>query len=112
MNETEFISWDDLKKEIVEEFGPLPLPRKLQHWCPRCSARWNGKKTAHCGSCHETFSGPSAFDQHRAGGMCVQADPVTMMKYGLALQERAGYEVWGYAGTDERWDNEDGDEDE
>lgn len=86
--------------------------RKLQHGCGRCSARWNGKKTAHCGSCHETFSGPSAFDQHRVGGTCVQADAATMLRYLLARQERAGYVVWGCAGADERWDNEDGDEDE
>jgi hypothetical protein len=35
-----------------------------------------------------------------------------MLKHGLARQERAGYVVWGFAGADERWGNEDGDEDE
>lgn len=85
------------------------IERKLQYGCSRCPTRWSGAKTAHCPTCHETFSGPSAFDQHRTGGACVPADDAVMLKHGLARQERAGYRVWGYAGADERWDHQDDD---
>lgn len=81
--------------------------RKLVHGCGRCPRRWNGKKTAHCGKCHELFSGPSAFDMHRDNGNCIT--PRGMKIRGLALQERAGYSVWGYAQADDRWDNEEDD---
>lgn len=83
--------------------------RKLVFGCGRCPERWSGRKTSHCGGCHETFSGPSAFDQHRTGGMCVFADETVMFKHGLARQQRAGYVVWGYVQTDERWDHQDDD---
>jgi hypothetical protein len=35
--------------------------------CARCLARWGGLKTAHCNTCHETFTVVAAFDRHRAG---------------------------------------------
>ena len=98
--------------EAPVQAGASSAERRLVHGCGRCPARWNGKKTAHCGQCHEIFSGPSAFDQHRVGAVCVPAEQATMLKHGLARQERAGYVVWGFAGADERWGNEDGDEDE
>lgn len=88
--------------------------RTLQHGCGRCPKRWNGKKTAHCAGCHETFSGPSAFDQHRDAGVCNSARGMKVR--GLALQQRAGYLVWGYAQTDDRWNDtlseDNGEEDE
>lgn len=31
----------------------------------RCGAEWPGTRISHCSACHETFSGVSAFDQHR-----------------------------------------------
>ena len=27
-----------------------------QHGCARCTARWTGHNTSHCGACHETFT--------------------------------------------------------
>ncbi|MGH2897001.1 MAG: hypothetical protein ACRDRO_14235 [Pseudonocardiaceae bacterium] len=42
-------------------------PNKEPTWITcRCGARWTARGAAHCGSCHETFSGPSNFDAHRA----------------------------------------------
>lgn len=35
--------------------------------CGRCDARWGGTRTSHCGGCHQTFTGLSAFDAHRTG---------------------------------------------
>jgi hypothetical protein len=39
--------------------------------CSGCTTTWTGVSAAHCGSCHETFSGVGAFDYHRRGGVCV-----------------------------------------
>ena len=35
--------------------------------CGKCNNAWEGKNTSHCGSCHETFSGITAFDIHQIG---------------------------------------------
>lgn len=32
----------------------------------RCGAKWTALNAAHCGSCHQTFSGSSLFDLHRS----------------------------------------------
>lgn len=57
--------------------------------CARCTHRWTGYNTAHCGACHETFTGISAFDAHRRDGQC--AHPTTV---GLTLTQRS-YLCWG-----------------
>lgn len=71
-----------------------PIPT-LPHSHARCGKCWAGSNTAHCGTCCETFSSPSAFDSHRirrglAEGTC--AEPVAI---GLVLADRSGYKVWG-----------------
>lgn len=38
---------------------------ELPHGCGRCPVRWSGFNTAHCSVCHYTFSGVTAFDEHR-----------------------------------------------
>lgn len=38
-----------------------------RHGCGRCASRWGGLNTAHCGACHQTFTGIHAFDRHRTG---------------------------------------------
>lgn len=40
------------------------------HHCARCPNRWDGLNTAHCGSCHETFTTVRVFDMHRRDGAC------------------------------------------
>jgi len=64
----------------------------LPHSC-RCGSRWSGLSTAHCAaaSCHQTFTGPSAFSDHRRDGRCVPPAAA-----GMVLRERAGYEAWGF----------------
>lgn len=89
----------------------LNLPdqeRKLIFGCGRCSERWNGKKTSHCGGCHETFSTPNTFDLHRRNGECLMPQFVAA----LARQERAGYYVWGYPKPEEgrTWEEEEDDD--
>lgn len=32
-----------------------------------CGKKWTGLNTSHCGRCHETFTGISAFSAHRVG---------------------------------------------
>jgi hypothetical protein len=32
----------------------------------RCGARWTARGLAHCGGCHNSYSGISTFDQHRS----------------------------------------------
>lgn len=58
------------------------------HVCNGCALRWAGANTAHCSSCHRTFSGITTFDQHRRGGSCT--DPAGV---GLELSSRS-YECW------------------
>ncbi|GAS98826.1 uncharacterized protein RMCC_5791 [Mycolicibacterium canariasense] len=64
--------------------------------CARCTNRWGGLNTAHCGACHQTFTTTSAFDKHRDGNHaqgtrhCV--DPSTV---GLVNAGRA-YPCWGW----------------
>jgi hypothetical protein len=66
--------------------------------CSTCSAEWGGMNTAHCARCHTTFTGITAFDAHRRGGICIPAESV-----GLSRTNRA-YPCHGYP-TDEsdRW---------
>lgn len=75
----------------------------LPNACGRCANRWSGTRTAHCGTCHRTFSSPTAFDLHRirrgtAAGTC--ADPADV---GLVEHHRPGYAVWA-SPSDEAFD--------
>ena len=67
--------------------------------CARCTNRWTGLNTAHCGNCHETFTGPSAFDKHRDGSHSQSTrhclHPTTV---GLIAAGR-GYPCWGWPGN-------------
>lgn len=47
---------------------------------------------AHCGSCHHTLSGITAFDRHRRGGVCLSP---------LAIGLRADHKgVWRFPAPD------------
>jgi|1185.fasta_scaffold77814_3 hypothetical protein len=50
--------------------------------CGGCTATWTGVALAHCGTCHESFSGAWTFDQHRKMGSNEEhgscTDPETM----------------------------------
>lgn len=59
--------------------------------CGRCPGWWQGERTSHCGTCHRTFSGVTAFDAHRRNGGCV--DPATL---GMAPLAGRPYECWGF----------------
>lgn len=77
------------------------------HGCARCPNLWGGFNTSHCGGCHQTFTGLTAFDKHRDGSHsagtrhCV--DPATV---GLIDAGRT-YPCWGFPGTDNpHWSDE------
>ena len=53
-----------------------------------CGQKYTGRNTAHCTSCHQGFSGPSAFDRHKTLHGC--KDPATS---GLVLDGRG---LWGW----------------
>ncbi len=62
--------------------------------CSGCTAKWTGLGRAHCSSCHMTYTGISAFEQHRGAisegaprGFC--HDPVS-----LGMVEREP-NLWG-----------------
>jgi hypothetical protein len=82
---------------------------ELPHHCAKCTSRWNGYSTAHCGACHLTFTGITAFDKHRDGShtdrvgrFCVAPETV-----GLVLSGRT-YPCWGFPGPDgDVWDGGD-----
>lgn len=70
----------------------MPQP----HTC-RCTRRWGGELTAHCATCHETFSTVHGFDAHRrtVDGARACLAPATV---GLKETLRAGQVVWIGAG--------------
>lgn len=72
--------------------------------CGRCPQRWGGLRTAHCGACHATFTGLSAFDKHRDGDHakgnrhCLPPESVGLVDAGRQ------YPCWGWpGGEDDRW---------
>lgn len=85
--------------------GLMP-PRAHRTNC--CQAWWTGLKTAHCPSCHATFTTISAFDKHRTGSHAYDTrtclDPASV---GLVATGR-DYPCWGFPGREETDDdNED-----
>lgn len=68
--------------------------------CAGCDVKWTGASTCHCGACHLTFTGLSAFDTHRKDFTCRHPAVV-----GLVTHERGGkefkYEAWGRPGDDQ-----------
>lgn len=82
-------------------------PAALPHHCARCTARWNGYLTAHCGACHETFTGITAFDKHRDGSHTKGRYCRTPKDVGLVLSGR-NYSCWGFPGSEnDFWNTED-----
>lgn len=67
------------------------------HGCGGCPARWSGTRTSHCGACHVTFGGVTAFDLHRAGGRCAQP-----RRLGMALLPGRAYARWGFPTEEDR----------
>jgi hypothetical protein len=61
-----------------------------------CDAEFSGLKTAHCTSCHATFTVVSAFDKHRTGShaystrRCVPPESVGLVDAGR------GYPCYGF----------------
>jgi hypothetical protein len=81
----------------IRETDPPPLPNA----CGRCPSRWAGNSTSHCGSCHLTFSSPSAFDDHRIRKGPREGTCAKPADFGLVLHDRAGYQVWGHPGDED-----------
>jgi len=75
------------------------------HACGRCPNIWGGLNTSHCGACHRSFTGLSAFDKHRDGShsagtrRCVDPETVGLVNAGR------DYPCWGLPGGDDRWDD-------
>lgn len=64
----------------------------------RCGARWSGRRTAHCGSCHLTFGAPGGFDRHRRGGACL--GEAALVELGLRRDDR---DRWRLPVTETGW---------
>jgi hypothetical protein len=62
--------------------------RHAVHRCVKCSNRWGGLNTAHCGACHETFTTARIFDMHRRDGRCRSPE-----SFGLVPAQR-DYRCW------------------
>lgn len=62
-----------------------------------CGAQWGGMKTCHCGRCHRTFTGLTAFDHHRPGTCSVDRLVV--------VRNSGNQQVWGVPDTSGRWGN-------
>ena len=75
------------------------------HSCGKCDKRWSGYNTSHCSSCHETFTGLSAFDRHRTGSHAAGTRKcLPPADVGLAQVNRS-YPCWGTEG-DDRWNDQ------
>lgn len=74
----------------------LRRPEELPHTCAKCTNRWSGANTAHCATCHNTFTGVAAFDKHRQNGKCAHPAEVN-----LTLNPTRAYPCWGTTTTDE-----------
>jgi hypothetical protein len=48
----------------------------------RCGATWGGMNTAHCAGCCTTWTGVTAFDTHRKGGVCATPESIGMVQTG------------------------------
>jgi hypothetical protein len=72
--------------------------------CGRCGAEWTGYNTCHCAGCHRTFTGITAFDQHRSGshawGQRHCLDPATV---GLVAVTKRYWSGWGSPESDNRF---------
>jgi hypothetical protein len=70
-----------------------------------CGKSWTGTARCHCGSCHETFTGLSAFEKHRVTVNQSQAlrECAPPASVGL-VQNDHGY--WGSPDSDTRWSHE------
>jgi len=79
----------------------------LPHAC-KCGARWGGANTGHCAACHHTFTGITAFDQHRDGSHARGRYCVPPEDAGLVPSSRA-YPCWAIPGTNDFWKDEDDD---
>lgn len=82
--------------------GRVRATRKTGIATCACGARWPGEtRAAHCGNCHETFTGITAFDAHRSNrgehGWCLHP---TQAK--LVDAERS-YPCWGFTGEGNPW---------
>lgn len=63
-----------------------------------CGASWTGLNRCHCGVCHHTFGGLSAFDGHRYYGKCLSPE-VFAEKLGVVQNEK-GYWTTAIKDTD------------
>lgn len=69
--------------------------------CVKCGAQWGGLKTAHCPTCHETFTTGLNFDCHRAGSHAADTRHcLPPLSVGLVDAGRA-YPCWSQAGRSE-----------
>ena len=69
-----------------------------------------GKRTRHgarigcCATCHELFSGDTAFEKHRRGGTCVAPTEVGLI--GRPSKSYPDETVWGLPSGDNPWTKE------
>jgi len=98
---------------MVENIAPTVVPdakTPAPEWitCARCDTRWTGLSACHCGACHRTFSGLSAFDIHCVRGRC--NDPATLFKRNGEPKPgpvtRRYWAGWGQPGQDTRWEDD------
>lgn len=75
-------------------------PATPENTCGRCDARWGGLKTAHCATCHHTFTSITAFDKHRTGPADARTC-LTPTDVGL-IDAGRGYPCWGQPGMEGR----------
>lgn len=74
---------------------PALAPPKTATRHGACGRWWTGAERSHCGGCHQTFTGMSAFERHRKGLRC--NDPASV---GLVARFRPYGVLWGWPAPD------------
>jgi len=61
-----------------------------------CNGKFRGLMTAHCPTCHETFTSPPGFDYHRRAGKCLNPATLRNSKTKEPIFQKAdrGYPCW------------------
>lgn len=94
----------DQRSTRYDDAAGLVAATKVGMRCRDCGIWWSGATTAHCPTCHYTFTTPTIFDIHRVGEptrrTCRHPGDLTDHDLPLRQVERGGALAWAYPVTE------------
>lgn len=100
----ELIDRTDQRSDRYDDATMRAVALKVGMRCVTCETWWSGATTAHCPTCHYTFTTPTLFDLHRVGEPTRRTcrHPSELVDHELPLRqvERGGALAWAYPVTD------------